>query len=45
MPAGVVIAALAVIALVAFVALSLFGGSAQGSPSASILAEPEQMQE
>jgi len=35
MPAGMVIAALAAIALVAFVALFIFGGSSEGSPSAS----------
>ena len=34
MPAGMVIAALAVIALVAFVALFIFGGPSEGSPSA-----------
>ncbi len=45
MPAGIVIAALAVIALVAIVALSLFGGSSEGSPPAGIQAEPERMQE
>ena len=33
MPAGLVIVALAVIALVAFVALFIFGGSSEGSPS------------
>ncbi|MBE9555795.1 MAG: hypothetical protein IMF08_02975 [Proteobacteria bacterium] len=45
MPAGIVIAALAVIALVAIVALSLFGGSSVGSPTDGIQAEPERMQE
>jgi hypothetical protein len=41
MPAGMVIAALAVIAVVALAALFLFGGSSEGSPSASALAGPE----
>jgi hypothetical protein len=35
MPAGMVIAALAVIALVAVAALFLFGGSSEGTPSTS----------
>jgi hypothetical protein len=41
MPAGMVIAALAVIALVALAALFFLGGSSEGSPTASAWAGPE----
>ena len=41
MPTGLVIAALAVIALVAFVALFIFSGSSNSSPYTSIVTGPE----
>lgn len=41
MPAGLVIVALAVIALVAFVALFIFGGSSEGSPATNTVGQTD----